>query len=170
MTSPTQSTDPFEVIDMRDAIDAVRQKYPGRSVLDPEAQWEVAAHWGVTPEMDSISEHGGFTDIQERTCFTEGGCRAEIRLARASDYFWAMGTSCSSRTSGYGYIPSVWNLIAYPSREDAWLAGLYEVIHFFNNEADSQNSGSSEANRRDARKMVAQLEAAKTPQLSLGAV
>ena len=92
MTLSTQSADPFEKIDLRDAINAIRQKYAGRPHTDLAAQWEVAALWGITPEMDSISDHGGFTNIDERIPFAEGGCQAEIRLVCVSEGLWQWDT------------------------------------------------------------------------------
>ncbi len=157
----------FEMIDLSAAIDTIRQKYGVRYHLSPDALWEVAALWGVTPETGGIRQYGGFTDLYERTRLDEGGCWAEIKLVQTPSQIWAMSTSHSTRISGGGCSPSIWNRTAFLSHRDARLAAIDELLAWFKREAESMNSCSSEANRRDIAQMIALLEAEKMPQLAL---
>lgn len=165
---PTIPKEPsFTIIDQSDAIATIRQKFGDACFIAPEALWEAAALWGVTPETRSINDCGVFTYITDSFCFIASGYGCEAQLVQAPNGHWAMSTSYHTRISGGGYACSVWSRTAFPTRDDARLAAIHELIAHFQSEAASPNSCNSEANQREAQSMINLLEAEKMPQLSL---
>ncbi len=167
MTRPMPLDRTFHCIDLTEALNAIHRKYGERSHALPAAMWEAAALWGVTPEARSINDCGVFTYASDEVTLRGGGCKAEFTLVQAPNGNWAMSTGYDTRISGGGYAPSVWNRQAFPTRDDARLAALCELIHQFRQEAENPNSLNGDSNRRDARQMIGMLEGEKTPQLSL---
>jgi hypothetical protein len=157
----------FVLIDRNNVIDALHQKFGDRYHIIPEALWEAAGLWGVTPESGSINDCGVFTDTTDSFHLVAGGCTGEARLTQAPNGEWVMSTYYSTRISGSGYACSVWSQIAFPTREDARLAAVYELIARFQDEASNRSSCSSEAHQREAQQMSRLLEAEKMPQLAL---
>jgi len=157
----------FHCIDLTEAVNAIHHRYGERSHAMPAAMWEAAALCGVTPETRSINDCGVFTCANDEVTLRGSGCKADFTLVQAPNGNWAMSTGYGTRISGGGYAPSVWHRQAFPTRDDARLAALCELIHQFRQEVESQNSLNGESNRREARLMIAMLEAEKTPQLAL---
>jgi hypothetical protein len=162
---PLEAT--FHCIDLTEELDAIRCRYGERSHAMPEAMWEAAVLWGVTPQTRSINDCGVFTYAADEVALRTGGCTAAFTLVQAPNGHWAMSTAYHTRISGGGYAPSVWNQRAFPTQGDARLAALCELIHRFGQEAEDRGSLTGESNRREAREMIALLEAEKTPQLAL---
>lgn len=157
----------FDVIDRRAELNAIRQKHGDRYWAVPDAQWEAAALWGVTPDTNSINDCGVFTYRSDEFCLSAGRCKAEIDLVQAPNQLWAMSTSYQTAIGGGGSAPSVWDRAAYPTRDDALMAGIHHLIDRFKSEAVDPNSCNGDSNKRNALQMVALLEAEKTPQLAL---
>jgi hypothetical protein len=167
MLPPMPRERTFHWIDLTEALDAIHRKYGERSHAMPEAMWEAAALWGVTPQTGSVNDCGVFTYATDKVTLRGGGCKAEFTLVQAPNGNWAMSTAYDTRISGGRYAPSVWNRQAFPTRDDARLAALCELIHQFKQETESQNSLNGESNRHDVRRMIAMLETEKMPQLAL---
>lgn len=157
----------FEMIDLSNTLDTIRRKFGDHHFVVLEALWEAAALWGVTPETGSINDCGVFTYTTDSFRLTTGGCTGEARLTQAPNGLWAMSTSYSTRISGGGYACSVWNRLAFPTRDHARLAAVYELIARFQGEVADRNSGNGESNQREAQQMINLLEAEKMPQLAL---
>jgi hypothetical protein len=157
----------FHCIDLAKALDAIQLKYGERLHAEPAAMWDAATLWGVTPETRSINDCGVFTYATDEWTLLAGRCQAEFTLVQAPNGNWAMSTGYATHASGGGYAPSVWNRHAFPTRDDARLAALCELIHRFGREAGSQSSLNSESNRRALRQMIGLIAAQKTPQLTL---
>lgn len=167
MTDRTTKPQKFSAIDLDAALDTIQSTYGDRYFAVPEALWEAAALWGVTPETGSINDCGVFTPLSDVLHWHDGRCKVEIRLVEAPNGYWAMSVSYFTATSGYASMPSVRNRKAFPTREDARLAAIDELIERLHREADSRCSAITDANRREIRQMIERLEAEKTPQLSL---
>ena len=167
MIAPMPRDNSYDVIFLSDAIGKIQEKYGDRYFAVPEAQQEAAALWGVKPDTDHINDCGVFTYTSDAMTLCAGNCKAELSLVEAPNHRWAISTGYSTSISGGGYAPSVWNRLAYPSRDDARLAGIFELISRFDREGSSINSCNSDANRQQCRKIIALLEAEKTPQLAL---
>lgn len=160
---PRIRLEPFgiEALDMRPAQNAIRIKYGPRYFADDACLREVAALWGIDPKHEGINDSGVFIPykkIEHRA----GRCRAEIRYARSPSGLYAMDTSYMTAMCGGGAAPSVWNRVAFLSEADARAAGLNEMIERFRGIAAQGGSDSA-----DARKLIALLEAERTPQLAL---
>lgn len=167
MTELTSKEQKFHVIDLAEAQNVICSKYGEHYITLPDALWEAAALWGVTPETCSINDCGVFTSRDDVIQLQSGGCRTAITLVKAPNGYWAMSIGCHTSTSGYGYAPSIWHRQAFPTRDDARLAGLCELIDCLQSTAKCLSRLNDESNRHQICKMIALLEAAKTPQLSL---
>jgi hypothetical protein len=167
MSPPMPRERGFRLNDLTEALNAIHIMYGERSHALPEAMWKAAALWGVTPETRGINDCGVFTYANDEVTLRCGGCKARFTLVQAPNGNWAMSTGYDTRISGGTYAPSVWCRRAFPTRDDARLAALCELIHRFRQEAEDRNSVNGESNRRDIRQMIARLETEKTPQLAL---
>lgn len=148
----------IEVLHLRPAQNAIRQKHGPRYHVMDECLRDVAALWGIEPPLACINDAGVFIPYEsvERRA---GRCCAELRYASSPSGLWAMTTSYATAMSGGGSSPSVWNAFAFQSEADARAAGLHDLMSLFRGMADQGMT--------DARKLVELLEDERTPQLSL---
>jgi hypothetical protein len=152
---------PPDIIDFRDEIAAIRNRYSPRADLSEGALKEAAALWGGSPNAH------GVLPAREETLAVHGRCKAIVRLACTSKGYWLMGVCVSTAVSGLGYSPSVWDRVGYGSCHDARLAGILKMEDWFNRHLSGGNSCISEKTRVEIRHILETLSAEKTPQLDL---
>jgi hypothetical protein len=150
----------IKALDLREAGQVIRRKYGPRCHVMEEALREVAALWGSAPGDCRINDCGVFVPYETIACRT-ARASAEIRMAESPSGLWAMDISYHTPINGAGAAPSVWNRIAFLSRDDARIAGLHELIGIFTRKAADGTEAA------EAGKMLALLENEKTPQLEL---
>jgi hypothetical protein len=150
----------IKVLDLREAQNAIRRKYGPRYHVMDEALREVAALWDIAPGNHRINDCGVFIPYEVISCRT-ARASAEIRMAESPSGLWAMDISYHAPISGAGAAPSVWNRIAFFSKDDARMAGLHELIGIFTRKAAAGPEAA------EAGKMLVMLENARTPQLEL---
>ena len=79
-----------------------------------------------------------------------------------------MGASADTAISGFGFLPGIFDMIGYPSREDAKAAGIERIQDFFQSELASKNSCSSDSNQKNIAECLRLIEAEKSqPKLDL---
>jgi len=116
------------VIDLSEKHDDLASRYE-RYWASDEAQAELLALWG-NPECNDC----GVFERDETTRIELDANKswwAEICIAGAPNGWHAMSTSWWSANGGGGSAPSVWDLHAYTSREDAFAAAMNELIAKF---------------------------------------
>lgn len=150
------------VFDLSEAQDAIRRKYGRQYHLSAECLADVAALWGLPNGSPLINDAGVFLTCEIALDLHAGPCSAEIEVAASPSGLWSMGKSCWGSDSGGGSAPSVWEQIAFRSRDDARLAAVAKLIEYF--EAAIARGAPREC---DLRSMLALLKAERTPQLSL---
>ncbi len=143
------------LIDHSQAIDAIKRKYGPRYFVDPEAFAEAATLWGA-----NCNEHGVVSDVTERIEVKHERCSAEVRLCRTAKGFWLIGLSLTLPQSGFGTPPTVWDVQGFSNGRAARHWAIEYLI-----ERIVRNSQLKEPTRAE---FVRSLQAAKTPQLSLG--
>ena len=157
----------YNAIDLADSLDAIRHKYGDRYFANVDVMWEAAALWGITPDSGLINQAGVFTSATVALAVAVGRCNAEGRFAQAPNGYWAMSTNYTTPTSGYGYAPSVWSRVAFPSLDDARLAAVYELLGRLERECPGADRGSTGPDSPDLRALITKLGTQKRPQLSL---
>ena len=153
------------VIDLTEHIDEICGRYP-EYWLSAEAQLELLAVWGGP----NCNDCGVFERAENILIELDGqkSWYAELRIAVAPNGWHAIATSYWYGQGGGGSAPSVWNRIAYTSRDEAVTAGVNELIATFEGVRDWQ--GSAPANQSAlAQRMVETLKAylSQSRQLSL---
>ena len=150
------------LIDKTAELDAIKQKYGERYISDWDAIREAAELWGV-----DCNRHGMITDCHREVLAQKGGCKAEFLTVMSSKGYWLSGLDARSAYNGFGCMPSVWDRVAFSSHQNAKLAAIDKFTDFFNEVVNSNDSCNSAKNRSDAKQIVALLQAASTPQMTL---
>lgn len=167
MTKVTSTIPTVQMVDRNHAMEAIKQKYGPRYDIQSEALWEAAALWGVTMEANLINDSGVFLHSDTLLQLSTGSFQIEINGVNTPNQLWLMSLCCQSSIQGHGYACSVWHPIAYPTCEDACLAGIQQILeHFYRQEATGRNLDSN-AYRKERVQMIRLLEAEQTPQLTL---
>jgi hypothetical protein len=153
------------IVDLTEQIDDICSRYP-EYWRSNEAQRELLGLWS----SPVCNDCGVF--VRDETILIElGGQRswyAEIRIAVAPNGWHAVATSHWYGQGGGGSAPSVWNRIAYTTRDEAVTSGIIELVANFEGVRDWQ--GSAPANQSAlAQRMIETLKAYLSPsgQLSL---
>lgn len=141
-----------KMIDHSAELEAIRLKYNLRHHFSEEALREASKVWGGSPNPC------GVLPSEREMIFKNGLCSAEISFAKTSKGYWLIGVSASTSMGGFGYAPSVWDSFGFATRHEARLAGIEQLLHFFQKE---------DKDRPDTRMALRVLETEKTPQLSL---
>ncbi len=152
----------IQIIDKTKEINTLRAEFAKKGISHKEATQKIAELWGAT-----TNEHGVLTASSIERVVEVGRCNGEIRFAQTDKGVWLIGLSGNTAISGFGYAPSVWNRQGFASYEDARAFGIEKLIAFFEQEAVSNNSCSSQSNKDNARKAIEHLKDERTPQLSL---
>lgn len=151
----------MHIIDKTEEIEAIARKHRNNPCRE-EAVAEACAVWGANCNGSGVLE-----DRRTEVIAMVGRCKAQVSFATSGNGVWHIGIWAETRISGNCYAPSVWDRIAYGSEQDARLAGVERLIAIFKRELGSENSCSSDANKREIRELLKRLDAEKTPQLTL---
>ena len=147
-------------IDIADQLDAIRAKHGADWSRSAEATREAALLWGGP----ACNVFGVFEQCEEVKLASAGQSCAVVRLTSAPNGWWAMTTCYSTPMEGAGACPTVWQDTAFTSREDARRASIAILQDRFRSLVERDLSAQITV---DARKMIAQLAAARMPQLTL---
>ncbi len=151
---------------LADRRTAIKQKYGQDYHRNPEAMREIAALWGIKASTDQINAHGVILDHCEAFTAKAGSCKAEAKFAQTPNGQWLYNTSYTTPTGGGGGPLSIWNK-DFESYDAARLDAIAYLKNRFESNITTMNSCVSESERRYSRQMITELDAAKTPQLSL---
>ena len=144
----------MSVIDLKPQLDAIREAHP-EYWRSEAAEAEATALWG-----------GPFGAAETVRIELSGRRHAEIRLAPAPNGRWAMSQSYSHGNGGGGKPITPWMMrYAWASREAALEAGIAQQIERFSRLSRSEQVPSED--RREALRMVAELEALRAQQRQL---
>ncbi len=147
-------------IDLKPQQDAIRSRYPAPSQED-EALAAVAKLWGCHVG-EHVNHRGEFLDYQTEAVAIGRMVKGEMHLAETPEGLWAISVSYSHRFGGAIAAPSVWNQVAYSSRDAAYKAGVDQLIEEFSDIAKDALYA-----RRELRRMIVLLDLTRYPQLSL---
>ncbi len=148
----------FETIDFVREREAIKLEFGPRYYADDAATQKAADFWGA-----KCNPHGVIEGYTTETIAQAGGCSGKLDFAQTSKGYWLIGAHTQTPVSGMGYAPSVWDTCAYCSYHDARLAGIAIISDFFKNTAGN----ASPSLAADIRKILEQLRAEETPQLTL---
>jgi hypothetical protein len=123
------------VIDLSEQINGICARYPEYWLSD-EAQRELQALWGGADCNDCGVFERGETIRVELDC--QKSWYGELRIAVAPNGWHAIATSYWYGQGGGGSAPSVWNRIAYTTRDEAVAAGIDELIATFQRVRDAK--------------------------------
>lgn len=141
MIKDTSTTLNVQMVDHRHTIEAIKQTYGPRYYIQSNALWEAAALWGVTPEANLINDCGVFLCSDTLLRLNAGRFQIEINGVNMPNQLWLMSLCYQSSIQGHGYACSVWHPIVYPTREDACLAGIHELLELFNTTTELSDYG-----------------------------
>lgn len=153
------------VIDLAGQLDDIRDRHP-EWWRSREALRELQALWG-----DADCNDSGVFERDENIRIELDGQRSwygEVRIAVAPNGWHAIATSYWYGQGGGGSCPSVWNRIAWTTRDEAVSAGINKLIATFEGVRDC--GGSAPHSQADlAQRMIETLKARLTQsrQLSL---
>ncbi|GFO80790.1 MAG: hypothetical protein A49_04170 [Methyloceanibacter sp.] len=142
---PTIRLEPsgIEVLNLEPAQNAIRAKY-GRSYhRSRDALDEAAALWG----FERTSSVGIWSPCDDVLEWRVGRCSAEIRLGRSPSGLWSMTTCYATSIQGQTCAPSIWNPVAFLSRDDARQAGLEYLVETLRGIAARRQSDASIAQK-----------------------
>jgi hypothetical protein len=105
------------------------------------------------------NKHGSFEDRFVEMMAEVGKSKAEVRLAMNGRKQWLTGYGLEHSTAGAFSGPSVWNHVAFESKEEGIIYEARNAIEWFKREIDSLNSCTSKTTRAEAAKMVVILQA-----------
>jgi len=149
-------------IDKSTEFDALKKKYGRRYFDNPQARKKASEIWGV-----ECNDSGVVLNRQEEILVHIGQCKAEISFIETRNGHVLFGLNVVTAIGGYGYAPSVWDQIGFASYWDARLFAVEKFIDYFEKEAITTNSCSSNANKQNAKKAAEILRGELTPQLDL---
>lgn len=152
----------IQIIDKRKEIISLKSEFGGRYFAEPLAIKRAAEIWGAT-----CNEHGVLLEGKEEMVVEIGRCNGVIKFAETSKGYWLIGLSGNTAIGGFGYAPSIWDQQGFASYDDARAFGIEKLIAYFEREAVTKNSCSSQSNKDNARKAAEYLKDERTPQLSL---
>jgi hypothetical protein len=153
------------VIDLTDRIDAISSRYPEYLKSD-DAIPELRALWGGA----DCNDCGVFERYETIRIEVDGQTSwyGEVCIAVAPNGWHAFATSWWYGLGGGGSSPSVWNNLAYTTREEALTAGINNLIAKF--ESVRECKGAAPKNQSAiAERMIETLKAylSQSRQLSL---
>jgi len=149
-----------DVIDFRQPLAEIRQRYGSRYFLNPKATGEAAALWGF-----ACNDAGVVMEREIETIFQFKQYSAQVHFARSPKKHYLIGLSARTPISGMSFAPSVWHGIGYHSEEGARLAGIERLHGFFLFEYERKDSSTSAVNRRNLEQVLRLLEDARQPSL-----
>ena len=124
------------VIDLSGQIDDICRRYP-KYWLSDEAKRELLALWSG-PDCNGC---GVFQSTETVRIDLDGThWYGEIRIAVAPNGWHAMDTSYGYGQGGGGSAPSVWNRVAYTTRDEAVETGINKLIATFEGVRDQQGT------------------------------
>jgi len=148
------------VIDYREPLAEIRQRYGSRYFLNPKATAEAGALWGFP-----CSHAGVILERETETLVDFNRYLAQVHLARSAKDRYLIGLSAGTPISGISFAPNVWHGIGYPSSATARDAGIERLRGFFRAELERKDSSTSDANRRNLEQVLRLLENARQPTL-----
>ena len=152
----------MQSVDLTEPLEAIKLKHGDRWYLAEDAVHDAEALW-----QGKANRHGVFMGYETITLAKVGSCNAEARIIQTGKGWWAASSSYDYGYGGAGSAPSVWERQAFLNREDALAAIAEEIASSFAHIAHERNGCSSEKHRSDAKRMIEELRAYKTPQLTL---
>jgi len=150
------------IIDKSKEIKALKQKYGERYFTDSQAIQEAAKLWGF-----SCNAHGVITDYTEEQLVKVGGCEAKFYYATNDKGHVLVGLNFMTAICGSTFAPSVFDTVGFADYHQARLYAIEKAKAYFLQAAKSENSCSSESNKRNAFKAAEQLKSQHNPQLTL---
>jgi hypothetical protein len=145
-----------DIINKKPQLDEIRSRYP--EYWRSEAAYrEAAALWDCELNVYPLNKVGVFVNY-ETEVFTAGRCEGVIRLAHAPNGLWVMATSHQYAIGGGGYAPPIWADTAYMSRDEAYKAGVEELM---------DKCKTVREKTADISRLLEILEETQRPQLSL---
>lgn len=148
----------IETVDFSKELEEIKKEFGERYYMEEGAVTKAAELWGA-PSNDC----GVCLNRSEETLIDAKPFKAEITFCHTSKDYWLIGLNAATPMGGMGYAPSVWVRIGFTSYHDARLAGIQAMQDYFNRAAKNL----SQSQQAEALKVINQLEAEKTPQLSL---
>lgn len=148
----------IETVDFSRELEEIKKEFGERYYMEEAATRKASELWGA-PSNDC----GVCLNRQEETLINANHFKAQITFCHTSKDYWLIGLNYSTPMGGMGYAPSVWDRIGFTSYHDARLAGIQTMLDYFNRAAKNL----SQTQQAEAQKVIQQLEAEKTPQLSL---
>ena len=124
-------------IDLTEKIDDVRDRYGMRYWASDEARQEMIALW-ANPSCNDCGVFENRETIRIRLDGTHW--HGEIDIAVAPNGWHAISISWWYGLGGGGSAPSVWNPVAYTTREEAVAAGISNLIEKFEGVRDCKGS------------------------------
>ena len=149
-------------IDLIEETHAIQKKYGERYSDNVEARIEACTLWGL-----DCDKSGNPPSRKEEILVQVGQCKAEMRYLESQQGHLLLGLSAMTSIGGFGYSPHIWDGIGFASYWDARTFSVQKFITYFQKEAVTTNSCSSEANKLNCRKAVEILRGELTPQLDL---
>ena len=90
----------MQTIDLRNEIQAIKDKFNPNYHRKPEARAAAVALWGW--------EEGAMTT---EVIVEVGQCKGELDFSPTTKGYWLLGLSAMSSFNGQGYAPSMWDFI-----------------------------------------------------------
>jgi hypothetical protein len=148
----------MSAIDLTEKIDRIRDRYGARYWASDEALQEMIAHWGNPPCNDcgvfDIGHEGHICIKSDSNKYWYG----EIILASAPNGWHTFAVCWWYGLGGGGSYPSVWNRVAFTTRDEAIEAAMNKLIEIFKGVRDQ--TGSVPASQSaDAERMLKALKA-----------
>jgi hypothetical protein len=153
------------VIDLTGQIDDICSRYE-KYWLSDEARRELQALWG-SPDCNDCDVFE--RDETIRIDLDGTHWYGEVRLAVAPNGWHAVSTSHGYGQGGGGSSPSVWNRVAYTTRDEAVAAGINKLIATFEGIRDCKEGHAPQNQSALLERMIETLKAclSQSRQLSL---
>ncbi len=138
----------------RERTGSEAEKYDQRAI-EARAIWKFKSYRNISIPVED-----------EKVKFTKGKKNyAEIRLAHGGNGLWAMSWGIMLQTCGQFFGISVFNIKGYKTKEDAILAGIYEIEDYIEKALKTRLKSKIEI--KAARQILELLNERKRPQLGL---